>query len=52
MNAERSINVDVSDRVVTLRGTVPNRESRAQVERIAKSVEGVKDVSNRLVVKP
>ena len=48
---ERTINVDVADNVVTLRGTVASPEIRAQAESVAKSVAGVKDVKNRLVVK-
>ena len=48
---ERTINVDVADGVVTLRGHVPSEESRAQAEGTAKSVSGVKDVKNRLVIK-
>ena len=48
---ERTINVDVADNVVTLRGAVASPEIRAQAESVAKSVDGVKDVKNRLVVK-
>ena len=48
---ERTINVDVSNNVVTLRGAVASPEIRAQAESVAKSVDGVKDVKNRLVVK-
>ena len=48
---ERSINVDVVNNVVTLRGAVASPEIRAQAESVAKSVDGVKDVKNRLVVK-
>jgi hyperosmotically inducible protein len=48
---QRTINVDVADGVVTLRGSVPSQESRAQAEGVVKSVSGVKDVKNRLVVK-
>jgi hyperosmotically inducible protein len=48
---ERSINVDVANNVVTLRGAVASPEIRAQAESVAKSVDGVKDVKNRLVVK-
>jgi hyperosmotically inducible protein len=43
---------DIANNVVTLRGTVPTKEGREQAESIAKSVEGVKEVKNRLVVKP
>jgi osmotically-inducible protein OsmY len=49
---ERTINVDVADGRVTLRGDVPTPESRAQAETVAKSVDGVTAVTNRLVVKP
>ncbi len=48
---ERTINVDVTNGVVTLRGSVPSRESRAQAEQVAKSVDGVTDVKNRLAIK-
>ena len=48
---ERTINVDVADGVVTLRGHVPSQASREQAEVAAKSVSGVKDVKNRLVIK-
>ena len=47
---ERKINVDVMDNVVTLRGNVPTQESKMQAEQIAKGVEGVKTVTNRLAV--
>ncbi len=47
---ERRINVDVSDSVVTLRGSVPTQEARAEAESVAESVEGVTSVRNRLVV--
>jgi osmotically-inducible protein OsmY len=45
------INVDVKDNVVTLRGTVATREDRMKAEQIAKDTDGVKTVTNRLVVK-
>jgi hyperosmotically inducible periplasmic protein len=48
---ERTINVDVANNVVTLRGAVASPEIRAQAESVAKSIDGVKDVKNRLVVK-
>jgi len=48
---ERTINVDVANNVVTLRGAVASQEIRAQAESVTKSVDGVKDVKNRLVVK-
>jgi hyperosmotically inducible protein len=43
---------DVENNVVTLRGTVLTKEDRALAESIAKSVDGVKEVKNQLVVKP
>jgi len=46
-----SVNVDVSNNVVTLRGTVGTRDERAKAEQIAKDTEGVKSVRNRLTVK-
>jgi hyperosmotically inducible protein len=47
-----SLNVDVKDNVVTLRGTVTTRADRTKAEQIAKDTEGVKSVRNQLVVKP
>jgi len=48
---ERKINVDVKNNVVTLRGTVPNKEAKEQAEAIARGIDGVKDVNNRLMIK-
>jgi hyperosmotically inducible protein len=48
---ERKINVDVMDSIVTLRGNVPTRQAKEQAETIAKGVEGVKKVNNKLLVK-
>ena len=48
---ERTINVDVADHVVTLRGTVPSQESRERAETAAKGVSGVTEVKNRLTIK-
>ena len=45
------INVDVVNNAVTLRGTVKNVEAKADAERIAKNTDGVKKVTNLLVVK-
>lgn len=50
--SERTINVDVKDGLVTLRGTVKTRDGRQKAESVAKSVDGVKTVRNRLTVKP
>ena len=47
---ERKINVDVVNNVVTLRGTVDTPEQKAEAERIARSTEGVKSVSNQIKV--
>ena len=44
------INVDVSDRVVTLRGQVDSAAAKEETERIAKETEGVKDVKSLLRV--
>jgi len=40
----------VENGVVTLRGKVPTRENREQAETIARGVEGVKSVNNRLLI--
>jgi osmotically-inducible protein OsmY len=45
------INVDVQDKVVTLRGTVDSAKEKAEAERIVKETGGVTTVRNRLVVK-
>jgi len=45
------INVDVQDKVVTLRGHVDSAKDKAEAERIAKETNGVASVSNKLVVK-
>jgi len=47
-----SLNVDVKNNVVTLRGHVATRDDRAKAEQIAKSTDGVKSVRNQLVIKP
>jgi osmotically-inducible protein OsmY len=47
-----SVNVDVKNNVVTLRGSVESKEQKARVEEVAKSTEGVKSVKNLLVIKP
>lgn len=46
----RKINIDVVNRVVTLRGMVDTAEQRAEAERIARDTEGVKRVVNQLKV--
>ena len=46
-----SINVDVKNNVVTLRGHVATRAERTKAEEVAKGTDGVKSVVNRLVIK-
>jgi hyperosmotically inducible protein len=47
---DSTINVDVDNDVVTLTGTVATAAQKAQAEKIAKAVEGVKSVKNNLKV--
>ena len=47
---DSTINVDVDNDVVTLTGTVATAAQKAQAEKIAKAVEGVKSVRNNLKV--
>jgi hyperosmotically inducible protein len=47
-----SINVDVKNNVVTLRGHVSTKADKAKAESIAKATDGVKSVHNMLVIKP
>jgi len=47
-----NINVDVKNNAVTLRGTVTTKEEMTKAGDIAKSIDGVQIVNNRLVVKP
>jgi osmotically-inducible protein OsmY len=44
------IHVDVRNKVVTLRGVVETPEQRAKSERVAKEIEGVKEVINHLKI--
>lgn len=46
------IDVDTAKSVVTLNGTVDSQESSDKAKALASAVTGVKDVENRLVVKP
>lgn len=48
---DSSINVDVENEVVTLRGSVANDAGKAAAEKAAKGVDGVKSVSNKLEIK-
>ena len=45
------INVDVAQRVVELNGVADNATNRQKAVRIARNVEGVKEVRNNLVVR-
>ncbi len=45
------VNVDVVDKVVTLRGTVESATAKDTAERVSKATNGVTQVHNRLVVK-
>ncbi len=46
-----AINVDTKDGRVALNGTAPNMADRERVTQIAKRVEGVVDVDNKLQIK-
>jgi osmotically-inducible protein OsmY len=46
------IDVDTKDNVVTLNGTANSQASADKAVTIAKGVEGVKSVENRLTIKP
>jgi hyperosmotically inducible protein len=45
-----AIDVDTSKNVVSLDGTVEDEQARAEAERVARQVEGVKEVRNNLQV--
>lgn len=47
-----SINVDVKNNVVTLRGSVATAADRTKAGQVAKATDGVKSVRNQLVVRP
>lgn len=47
---EHKVNVDVTNNVVTLRGTVETLEQKQQAESLAKSTESVKSVTNQLKI--
>jgi hypothetical protein len=49
---ESTINVDVVDDVVTLKGTVENAAEKKRAEDVAKGIDGVKSVKNELKVAP
>ncbi len=46
------IDVDTSDGVVTLNGNADTQANMARAETVAKGIDGVKSVQNRLTVKP
>lgn len=46
-----SIDVDTSQNVVTLRGTVATDDLKRRAEQVARGLEGVKEVKNELMVK-
>ena len=48
---DSTINVDVDNNVVTLRGSVASAASKKAAEDAAKKVDGVKSVSNKLEIK-
>lgn len=45
-----TVNVDVEDEIVTLRGTVPDKTQKTNAEEIARSVEGIKSIRNEIAV--
>ena len=49
---ESTINVDVVNDVITLKGTVATAEQKAKAETVAKGIEGQKGVKNELKVAP
>ena len=50
--ATQTVNVAVKDGAVTLAGNVNTEPNKAKAEELAKSVEGVKSVTNSLLVRP
>lgn len=49
---ESTINVDVVNDIVTLKGTVENAAQKTKAEQVAKDIDGVKSVKNELKVAP
>jgi BON domain len=49
---ESTINVDVANDVITLKGTVANAAQKASAEKVAKGIDGQKGVKNELKVAP
>jgi hyperosmotically inducible protein len=50
--ADSHIDVDTADGVVTLTGSVTSQVARDRAEQIAKQIDGVKSVQNRLTIAP
>ena len=48
---DSTINVDVVDDIITLKGTVGTAAQKTQAETVAKTIEGQKGVKNQLTVK-
>ena len=48
----RTINVDVENDVVTLRGTVENAAQKKRAVEVAKGIDGVKNVRDQLTIAP
>ena len=48
---DSTINVDVDNNVVTLRGSVANAASKTKAQDAARKVDGVKSVTNRLEIR-
>lgn len=49
---DSTINVDVVDAKITLKGTVGTAAQKASAEKVAKTIEGQTGVTNQLTVKP
>ena len=49
---DSTINVDVVNDVITLKGTVATAAQKTSAETVAKSIDGQKGVKNQLTVKP
>jgi osmotically-inducible protein OsmY len=49
---DSTINVDVVNDMITLKGTVANAAQKVSAEKVAKGIEGQKGVKNQLTVRP
>lgn len=49
---DSTINVDVENEKITLRGTVATAAQKSQAQKVAEGIEGQKGVTNQLTVKP